>query len=60
MRTTASSVLRARAGCGVAGMAHSYMVAFLLLCGLPAQAALPDTVDKIRPSIVAVGTVKPA
>ena len=60
MRTTASSVLRARAGCGVAGMAHSYMVAFLLLCGVPVHAGLPDTVDKIRPSIVAVGTVKPA
>jgi hypothetical protein len=44
----------------VAGMARSYVVAFLLLCGVPAHAGLPDTVDKIRPSIVAVGTVKPA
>jgi serine protease Do len=44
----------------VAGMARSYVVAFLLLCGVPAHAGLPDTVDKIRPSIVAIGTVKPA
>jgi S1-C subfamily serine protease len=45
----------------VAGMARSYIVSALLcLWVLPAHAALPDTVDKIRPSIVAVGTVKPA
>ena len=44
----------------VAGMARSYIVAFMLVWGLTANAALPDTVDKVRPSIVAVGTVKPA
>ena len=45
----------------VAGMTRSYIVlAVLLLRVLPVQAGLPDTVEKIRPGIVAVGTVKPA
>jgi len=46
----------------VAGMARSYGVVLLWLLWLagPIWAGLPDTIDKVRPSIVAVGTMKPA
>lgn len=38
-----------------------FLLGLILLAGLPGVAAeLPDTIDKVRPAVVGVGTVRPA